>query len=184
MQQWHEANGIPRNEVWNYEDWELSNKTIHIHNLRSFQKGFDDLVKLGIAVIPGMPTEQKYYCIGWLQAWVYLSVKSFNLMIAKHLLELIIQQQNKPCAFAIASNPKNKMPGWIIKEHRFTGAAINLTVYLVRSQYGECFWTPFAYGIEHLPPRFDDFDWSKIEKVKHLPIDYNPELHDWLYDEF
>ncbi|NET16889.1 MAG: hypothetical protein F6K08_30780 [Okeania sp. SIO1H6] len=34
-------------------------------------------------------------------------------------------------------------------------------------------------------PRHDDFDWSQIEKVKDLPIDYNPELDDWLYaDEF
>ena len=183
MQQWHEANGIPRNEVWDYEDWELSNKTIHIHNLRSFQKGFDDLVKLGIAVIPGLPTEQKYYCMGWVQAWVLLSTK-LNFMIAKHLLELIVQQQNKPCAFAIANNPLNKMPGWMIKEHRFTGAAINLTVYLVRAKNGECFWTPFVYEIERVP-HLKDFDWNQIEKLKDLPIDYNSELDNWLYaDEF
>lgn len=104
-------------------------------------------------------------------------------MIAKHLLELIIQQENKPCAFAIASHPNNLI--WIIQEHRFTGASVNLTAYLVRSKHGECFWTPFAYGIEYLPPRYDDFDWSQIDKVKDLPIDYNPGLDDWLYaDEF
>ncbi len=188
MQQWHEVNGIPRLEsYWDYEDWENSNETIHIKNLKDYDLGFNDAAKLGIVAVPGTtpdPTRQKYYCIGWIQGWLYL-VLQLNIMIAKHLLELIIQQENKPCAFAIASNPKNLMPGWIIKEHRFTGAAINLTVYLVRSQYGECFWTPFAYGTEYLSPRHDDFDWSQIEKVKDLPIDYNPELDDWLYgDEF
>lgn len=185
MQQWHEVNGIPHLEsYWDCEDLEASNKTIHIYNFRTFDKGFNDLVKLGIVAVPGLPNEQKYYCMGWLQAWVFLCMKFLNFMIAKHLLELIIQQQNKPCVFALARNPLDKCPGWIIKEHRFTGAAVNLTVYLVRAKNGECFWTPFVYDVDYRFPEYENFDWSQIEKVKDLPIDYSPDLEEWLYDEF
>ncbi|NEN92562.1 MAG: hypothetical protein F6K48_28160 [Okeania sp. SIO3H1] len=88
------------------------------------------------------------------------------------------------CAWADLRYPNAILPGLLLKKHEFVDASKPLIIGLVRSRSGICYYTPFVYPVESLPPEFRDFDWSEFDKFKDLPIDYVPPDFDQCPEEF
>ncbi|NEQ41807.1 MAG: hypothetical protein F6K40_38770 [Okeania sp. SIO3I5] len=97
-------------------------------------------------------------------------------------------RSGKPCAFYHCCDPKWRRYGLIIGELKLNQAHQergNLTVCLVRTSNGECFWTPCVEELKL--SEYGACDWTEIEELRFLPTNFvkPPSCPiDGNYDEF